>query len=382
MKNSHPLSDSLKAVGRHVAHDGAAMADSIHRALAQAGLTEGSGGMFDSTRRALADVGLMAPVQAPSHARADDAAHPADTDDGEPLASQPGAMTRHRHRSAHGSRSYLLYEPRQKAERPALIVMLHGCSQTPEDFARGTQMNALAEQHGFLVAYPAQSANANGSKCWNWFRIEDQLRDQGEPALIAGITRDVAARHRVDSRRIFVAGLSAGASMAVILGATYPDLYAAVGAHSGLPYAAAQDMSSAFAAMQGLGGTPGLAGLMEASGLSFPAEPAARRAPVPPTIVFHGDRDHTVVASNGAHIVAQATHGRGLDSVTDSGSSGDHRHSRTVHRQGNRAVVEHWVVHGAGHAWSGGDPRGSFAEATGPDASAEMVRFFLQQPAG
>ncbi len=255
--------------------------------------------------------------------------------------------------------------------------MLHGCTQTADDFATGTQMDALADEHGFLVVYPEQSANANGSHCWNWFRAEDQLRDAGEPSLIAGITREVAAAHAVDPGRIFVGGLSAGASMAVILGVTYPDLYAAVGAHSGLPYAAAHDMGSAFAAMQsGLPATPVH---------TWPHAPDATghdsNALTVPTIVFHGDHDQTVAVRNGEQIVEQATLGRDLEAVVEQGGSRDRHFSRTVYRErSGRNVVEHWVIRGAGHTWSGGNPRGSFTDASGPDASAEMIRFFLAQP--
>src|SRR5690606_25380892 len=197
-----------------------------------------------------------------------------------------------------------LYVPASGGDSPMpLVVMLHGCTQSADDFAAGTQMSRLAEAHGFIVLYPEQSANANGSRCWNWFKAQDQARDRGEPSMIAGMTREVAASHRVDLRRIYVAGLSAGAAMAVILGQTYPELYAAIGAHSGLAYAAAHDIPSAFSAMAGgrSGGPiasnlPGAAAATRQKGLHFV-----------PTIVFHGDQDQTVGPVNGAEIVLQAT---------------------------------------------------------------------------
>jgi poly(hydroxyalkanoate) depolymerase family esterase len=261
-----------------------------------------------------------------------------------------------------------------------MVVMLHGCTQSPDDFAAGTRMNAIAEQQGFLVVYPAQAANANGSRCWNWFRPEDQSRDRGEPSLIAGITREVLSNYRVDERRIFVAGLSAGAAMAVILGATYPEMYAAVGAHSGLPYGAARSMPSAFGAMKG--------GRAIDSRSNLPATPTVCRPQAEhrvPTIVFHGDRDQTVDARNGAEIVKQATVGgsgepRLRASVHEGAASGGRTYSVTVYADAaNQPVVEQWVLHGAGHAWSGGSPRGSFTDTCGPDASAEMIRFFYSQ---
>jgi poly(hydroxyalkanoate) depolymerase family esterase len=256
-----------------------------------------------------------------------------------------------------------------------MVVMLHGCTQSPDDFAAGTRMNALADQLGFLVVYPAQAANANGSRCWNWFRSEDQNRDAGEPSLIAGIVREVATDFDVDRGRIFVAGMSAGAAMAVILGAAYPDLFTAVGSHSGLPFGAAYDLASAFGAMQG-----GLANRTGAPCASILQAPA-----YVPTIVFHGDRDRTVDARNSTAIVEQATiacsvHPPLRASVQTGTSTGGRTYTRTEYMDAaNRPIVEQWVLHGAGHAWSGGSSRGSFTDTSGPDASAEMVRFFLSQ---
>ena len=273
-----------------------------------------------------------------------------------------------------GTLAYKVYVPAtydaDEARAAPLLVMLHGCTQAPDDFATGTRMNALAQKHGFLVAYPAQSTNANGSKCWNWFRPQDQARGSGEPALIAGMTAQVAAEYRVDPERVYVAGLSAGAAMAVVLGATYPDVFAAVGAHSGLPYRAAHDMGSAFAAMKGV------------AARTSPATPLAAGQRMP-TIVFHGDRDHTVAVANAEAIITRATgaHVGELHASTQERGTADGGRGflRTTYADASgRSVVEDWRVQGGGHAWMGGSATGSYTDPQGPDASAEMVRFFLQ----
>src|SRR5438034_3049325 len=295
----------------------------------------------------------------------------------------PGARARtqfseHAYTGSAGSRSYKLFVPSAYRGQPLpLIVMLHGCTQTPDDFATGTRMNILAEERGCLVAYPAQSQNANLSKCWNWFKASDQRRDQGEPAIIAGLVRELSLTYGLDQDRIYIAGLSAGGAMAVILGRTYPDMFAAVGVHSGLPYGAAHDLPSAFAAMPG-SATADLRG-------EHPESVPAWESDVP-TIVFHGDRDVTVHPSNGEQVATETIAITTDESSTESPASveswageipGGYSYTCTTFKDDNdRILVEHWIVHGAAHAWFGGDPRGSFMDPNGPDASSEMMRFF------
>jgi len=262
-----------------------------------------------------------------------------------------------------GTRAYKLYIPSTYAGEPApLVVMLHGCKQNPDDFAAGTGMNALAEEQGFLVAYPAQAKKANGSNCWNWFQAGDQRRGRGEPSIIAAITQEVMRDYKVDPARVYVAGLSAGGAMAAILASEYPDLYKAAGIHSGLPTGAAHDVPSAFAAMK--------------NGAALKAKSGATI----PVIVFHGDRDKTVHPQNGQHVVAHHTGPQAAAAATEKGSKPNGRsYTRAVHRNaGGKLMAEHWTVHGSGHAWSGGSRRGSYTDPQGPDASREMLRFFAE----
>ncbi len=264
-----------------------------------------------------------------------------------------------------GSRSYRVYVPSgYTGQALPVVVMLHGCTQNPDDFATGTRMNEVAEERTCLVVYPEQPRSANMQRCWNWYEPDHQQRDGGEPALIAGITREVVAEFAADRDRVYAAGLSAGGAAAAILAATYPDLFAAVGVHSGLACGAARDVPSAFAAMKG-------SGVGAARG---------RRHSVP-TIVFHGDGDKTVHAANGDQVAAQGPSGQGLTDVVSEGRTPDGvAYTRTVRSDASgRPVMEQWRLHGAGHAWSGGNPAGSFTDARGPDASREMMRFFLSQ---
>jgi poly(hydroxyalkanoate) depolymerase family esterase len=284
-----------------------------------------------------------------------------------------------------GTRSYKLYIPSGYiGQEVPLVVMLHGCTQSPNDIAAGTQMNRLAEENIFLVAYPAQAQGANMNKCWNWFKASDQQRGRGEPSLVAGITRQVIEEYNVADGRVYVVGMSAGGAMAAIMAEAYPDLYAAVGIHSGLAPGSAHDMPSAFAAMhQGGPATPRR---------DVPiATPTGESDRIVPAIVFHGDRDKTVHPRNADRLLEHYCPAKTTGSQKETGGStprgtvrqgqvpGGHAYTHITYRDaGGRAIAERWTVHGLGHAWSGGSSSGSYTDPKGPEASAEMVRFFNQ----
>jgi poly(hydroxyalkanoate) depolymerase family esterase len=269
-----------------------------------------------------------------------------------------------------GTREFKLYVPASAPERPqGVIVMLHGCTQNPDDFAAGTNMNAVAETHGLLIAYPAQTRTSNASSCWNWFEAGHQLRDSGEPAILAGLTRKLIKEFGIDRGQVYVAGLSAGAAMAVIIGETYPDLFSAIGVHSGLPYQSAGNVMSALAVMRGSAGS---------AMFRKTQEPDANAKRVR-TIIFHGSADRTVHPSN-AQLILDAASGRVKRGKhkTESGSANGRRFTQTViSTENGHPLAESWLIDGAGHAWSGGEATGSYTDTKGPDASREMVRFFL-----
>ena len=266
-------------------------------------------------------------------------------------------------------RSYKLYVPRGDREgRTALVVMLHGCMQGRDAFAAGTRMNEIAERENFLVLYPAQSVYAHQLGCWNWQDPHHQEKGRGEPAIIAGATEAVAEDYEIDPGRVYVAGMSAGGAMAGVMGETYPDLYAAAGVHSGLGYKAAHSFYSSVTAMRGGGIVSGAA---------------------VPTIVFHGDADATVNVANSdrAHDMLDGVGERsegpegvsnGPTEVIQGRAPGGLTYTRYVYAGAGGAAVERWIVHGMGHAWSGGSAKGTYTDSRGPNASEEMIRFFRE----
>lgn len=374
------------------------MSNTLQRWMKEVTRLTRSGRLAEATRAIQNALGRR-PAPAPAAARSpqrvldgyvDDIA-PETTPVERPRTADAGSTRTGEHSEAGLTRSYVLYLPPTTSATPTdrplpLVVMLHGCTQDPADFAAGTGMNALAREQGFAVLYPAQTASANPSRCWNWFKHNHQRRGSGEAAVLAGMTRAVLAEHRLDPRRVYVAGLSAGGAMAAILGRAYPDLYAAVGIHSGLASGAANDLMSALSAMK-----------------HGPASPTSPPAPVHsgepggsahgletsigpvPTIVFHGDGDAVVHPGNGTQAIAVAIgQAGGTGPVTgspvveESVSASGRRYTRTTHPRaaGAPAQAEHWVVHGGGHAWSGGSDQGSYTDPSGPDATREMWRFF------
>jgi len=270
------------------------------------------------------------------------------------------------HRTASGSRKFRLFLPAPSTtQRRPMLVMLHGCTQQADDFALGTEMDEIANRNGVIVLYPEQSKQDNPNGCWNWFQQSHQQRNLGECAILADMVRTLSAKHGVTSDQIYVAGLSAGGAMAVVLADQYPELFQAVGVHSGLPAGQAKDLPSALKLM-----SRGRAG-----------SSSARPGTVTPTIVFHGTADRTVNEVNGQDVFSTAVGRAASQSLplqTETGQKAGRSYTRTVcPKKTGQPLHEHWAVHGAGHAWSGGNPAGSFADPAGPVASSEMMRFFL-----
>jgi poly(hydroxyalkanoate) depolymerase family esterase len=396
--NNDYVAEILRATGSLRSGDPAAVNVIIQNALAAAGLTD-SVGVGPSAN---ADFGIQLPqiLQAAGHGadllppRADRLRKPLSEVistlrsggmglklDGLPGLGQPAHVPDpplpdgaeflvQRYSCAAGARRYRLYVPSTADEgMQGLIVMLHGCTQNPEDFAAGTGMNALAEVHRLLIVYPAQTGGDNSMSCWNWFRPGDQMRDTGEPSIIAGLTESLRDQYAIPKGRVFVAGLSAGGAMAAIMGETYPDLYGAIGVHSGLAYGSANDVMSAFTAMRGQAG-------MEQAPLMNGGDGSETG---PRLIVFHGDADTTVHPSNADRIIASQGGRRRNTFRTEHGPSGETRgYSRLVaQRDDGTHGIECWMIDGAQHAWAGGSSGGSYTDPRGPNASEAMVRFFL-----
>ena len=308
------------------------------------------------------------------------AAAPTATAKAKAKATGVGTFTSGSHTHATLTRRYKLYVPTgftgTAGQQRPLVVMLHGCTQNPDDFAVGTGMNERARAQGFCVLYPEQSPDDNPQRCWNWFKHNHQRRGSGEPALIASMTQAIMKEHNIDPRRVFIAGLSAGGAMAAIVADAYPDIFAAVGVHSGLPSGAARNVAEALAVMNS-----GHRGHMKNGKL--PTQPPQQPHRLVPTIVFHGDQDRTVHPRNGEQVIASALGSATAASlrVAQGVSVNGRRYTNSIHHgDTGKVLAEHWLVHGAGHAWSGGHAKGSYTDSKGPDATAEMLRFFFAHP--
>jgi len=277
-----------------------------------------------------------------------------------------------------GSLKYHLFIPSNYHAGMPLLVMLHGCNQDAEVFATGTRMNLHAEQLGFVVLYPAQSKLANVNKCWNWYKPINQYRDMGEPAVIAGMTKKIINKYKINPHKVYIAGLSAGAAMAYIVGSVYSDIYAAIGVHSGLLYRGINNMFSALAAMKT--GSEQIAKIEELQNKNTDNDHhhTTNLAGTQPLIIFHGDSDQVVDAQNATDLMAYHRQKNLLNEQYHKQTSTHDSHTRTTYQnKKGENLAEQWIIHGAGHAWSGGSRDGNFTDENGPDASLEMARFFI-----
>jgi poly(hydroxyalkanoate) depolymerase family esterase len=301
-----------------------------------------------------------------------------------------GKWEQYSYESEAGSRAYYVYTPAnyQIGSPVPLMLMLHGCTEDPEVFATVTRMNQLADQKQFIVVYPQQGCFDNPEECWDWLDASQQSRGSGEPAILAGITQQVqqiTSQWTIDASRVYVAGLSAGAAMTVILGATYPDLFTAIGVHSGLEYAAATNGADALLAMTSGGPNPMTQGQLAYQAMGLYAR-------VVPTVVFHGTYDYIVNPVNGDEVIRQWMETDYLASGKRYNASfhlptsqqfksvpGGYSYSVWTWSDSNgNAIQEYWSVYGMGHAWSGGSPNEMFSDPLGPDASLAMYTFFMK----
>jgi poly(hydroxyalkanoate) depolymerase family esterase len=288
-----------------------------------------------------------------------------------PALTRKASFTKHQFVFEADTYPYRLYIPPATAvdasadKRMPLVVLLHGCKQDALDFSNGTAMNALADEHHAMVLYPEQITRANAMRCWNWFEPGHQQANRGEPGMIAALTQSMLQKHGADPERVYIAGLSAGGAMAAVMAGLYPDVFAAVGVHSGLAAGAAHDVMSAFGAMR--------------SGAKGSKQPTL------PTIIFHGTADKTVHPDNSQHITKAALAGlkaAGLQLVKTESSmthNGVEKTERVVYSTNDgKPYIENWRIDDGAHAWFGGDAAGSYTDPDGPSASAAMLAFFLR----
>lgn len=325
-----------------------------------------------------------------------------------------GTFTRHRFEATDAafSRDYLVFVPAKLRPKAALVVYLHGCNQTAEDAAIGTRWNELAAKRGFVAVYPEQrvdetadgnaAGRGNGTQCWNWFRPDLMARDVGEPATIAGITRNVVARMRLDPRRVYIIGASAGADLATVVAALYPDLYAALGILAGCPYLACADVSgtAAYGAMGAharqmpviaVQGTAdyvnnvalGAAAVQQWLGTNDLADNGASDSsvsPQPAAVEHHGlDSSAAQGVGSPGDLCEYATRWPCVGGAAGFKDSYPHSVLHYVDAKG-RALVDHWVIHGLGHAYPNGNTAANWTDPLGPDVTTAAYSFFMDHP--
>lgn len=291
-----------------------------------------------------------------------------------------------------GSRHYKLWVPatHDNQKPSALVMMLHGCTQTAEEFAALSGMNGIAGRDNFLVVYPEQSRRANFLRCWNWFDPKHQARDEGEPSILAEVVAQVQSSHHIDSQRVYVVGVSAGGAMAVVLGATYPDLFMAIGVSAGVEFKGATSRSSGMALMRHSGPDPNRQGLLafQAMAAGLKKRPRLRI----PVIVFQGSEDSHLYPGNADVLIAQwaktnecLTEGKRannlgtlVEETTEDHIPGGRTFTKHSYRDGAGLLMEKWIIHGMGHAWSGAPVGVRHGDPKGPNTSEEMWRFFRE----
>lgn len=268
-----------------------------------------------------------------------------------------------------------LFVPETTGASPPLVVMLHGCTQDAHDVAVGTRFDEWAERLGFLVLYPEQQPEEHPQRCWRWFEAEHQRRGRGEPAALMALLEQVERERGVEPGRTYLAGLSAGAGMAVVLAALHPGRFAAIAAHSGVPYGAAEGEGKAEAVLAGAGPSA-----TELSRRLREAVPTG--ASLPPLLAIHGTADQLVSPENTRRLVstwlaASRDGSPEPDREVRGGEEGDgYPYLRRRWGGTGRDRVEAWLVDGLGHAWSGGSPEGTWTDPQGPDATRVVLDFF------
>ena len=257
-----------------------------------------------------------------------------------------------------------VFVPALRPEHPALVVVLHGCGQTPAQYERRAGWCALADKHGFLVCYPQQREANNAQTCFNWFSPRRRERDQGEAASIRAMVAHLAQAYALDSARIFVTGFSAGGAMSAALLAAYPEVFVAGAVMAGLAYGVADNVPQAIEAMAQGDKRSG----PQAAAAVFAHEQAPKHWPR--LLVWHGLTDEVVAPVNANGLVRQWRHVHGLRAAahSDDWLAGGRRRRIWCDPQGHALIEQHMVV--------------GLTHRLAPQSTAVIAQFFGLIPSG